>query len=222
MAIAILSGKIDLRNARRIAVPPGTVFGMLTVDQEIEGKKRNGAGWKRRFLLHCSCGGQREASLEKLRNGDVRSCGCTKIPSMLRHGMSSTRTYKVWAHMKERCTNPTCKAYPGWGGRGISFDKAWMVFENFIADMGEKPPGKSLDRIDNNGDYNRKNCRWATPAEQSRNTRRTITVSLDKVEMCIKDAAKRVNISHSAIRHRAKLLNGTLQDAIDYYAARHC
>jgi hypothetical protein len=220
MAKNTISHAYPIRNHCRLPVPPGTVFGMLTIIREAESKKRAGAGWKRKFLTRCSCGNERIAFLEKLRNGMVHSCGCANIKSMLRHGMSHTPTHKVWAAMKARCTNPTCRAFPGWGGRGIKIDKTWATFENFFADMGEKPPGRSLERIDNNGDYTKKNCRWATPGEQSRNTRRTLMVVLGGVQICVKDAAAHVGISGGMIKYRAKLMNGTLQDALDYYAAR--
>jgi hypothetical protein len=204
----------------RLDVPPGTVFGMLTIIRETDGHKRPGRGWKRKFMLCCSCGIERTVSLEKLRNGMIQSCGCTNRPSMLRHGMCLSPTYRVWTHMKERCLNPSCRAFPAWGGRGIKVDERWMRFENFFADMGEKPPGRSLDRIDNAGHYTPANCRWATAGEQSRNTRRTRTVMLNGVVMCIKDAAKQVGISAYMIQYRAKMMNGTNQDAVDYYAAR--
>lgn len=220
MAARTLPRTYAIRNHCRISIPAGTAFGMLTVIRETKGHKRPGAGWKRKFIVRCSCGNEREVFLEKLRNGMVHSCGCTKRPSMLRHGMYLTPTYKAWSHMKERCLNPSAKSFAGWGGRGILVDERWMVFENFLADMGEKPPGLSLDRIDNDGHYTPYNCRWATSEQQVRNTRRNRWVVLDGTRMCIEDAAKRVGISPYMIHYRAKLMNGTDQDAIEFYAAR--
>jgi len=85
------------------------------------------------------------------------------------HGMSRTRIYKSWCHMKARCDNPNDKKYPSYGGRGISYDPSWSSFENFVADMGACPIGYTLDRKNNNGNYCKENCRWASPSEQAFN-----------------------------------------------------
>lgn len=88
------------------------------------------------------------------------------------HGMRGTPTHNSWRSMKHRCLNPKGRQYPDYGGRGITVCARWMKFENFLADMGERP-GKeySLDRIDNDGNYEPSNCRWATRSEQQKNKR---------------------------------------------------
>lgn len=91
-----------------------------------------------------------------------------------RHGMDGTPTYRAWIDMKARCLNPTDHAYDRYGGRGIVVCERWGSFINFMADMGKRPEGLSLERIDNDGNYEPSNCRWATSAEQQRNTRRTV------------------------------------------------
>jgi hypothetical protein len=85
------------------------------------------------------------------------------------HGMTFSSTYRSWGMMIQRCTNPKHNWYKAYGGKGIKIATEWLDFKNFLADMGERPAGKSLDRIDNNLDYCKKNCRWATPLEQARN-----------------------------------------------------
>jgi hypothetical protein len=118
-----------------------------------------------------------------LRNGMTKSCGCLRRenPSHVTHGKRHTPTYEIWKSMKARCSNPRNKSYASYGGRGITFDPAWNSFETFLADMGEKPSGLSLDRKDNDGPYSKANCRWTTGKVQCRNKRSNSGFKLDGV-----------------------------------------
>lgn len=94
------------------------------------------------------------------------------------HGASHTRTYRIWAGVLSRCRNPLDKAWVRYGGRGISVCQRWYEYSNFLSDMGERPGNLEIERIDNDGNYEPSNCRWATDKEQSRNKRTTFLVSV--------------------------------------------
>lgn len=132
------------------------------------------------WLCRCDCGKETLVTRDSLiRRGDKRSCGCwTKEHGYFStrfkptHGAVKTPTYRTWSGMIQRCTNPATTGYGRYGGRGIRVCDRWLEsFENFLADMGERPDGTTLDRINNNGNYEPMNCRWANSKQQGENKR---------------------------------------------------
>ncbi len=125
------------------------------------------------WTCRCDCGTEIVVRGHSLRTGNTRSCGCLRKEyerqMSYRHGMSQSREYKSWAMMWNRCTNPNCNRTKRYHGRGITIDPLWGDFMKFYEDMGPRPPDTTLDRIDNNGNYTKSNCRWADMLTQAHN-----------------------------------------------------
>lgn len=157
------------------------------------------AGRTSHWICRCDCGNQvvmRRGNL--MRNRATTSCGCSRFS----HRMCGTPTYRTWSNMIERCSNPANKRYADYHGRGITICESWMTFSNFLADMGEKPDGTSLDRIDNDAGYFKANCRWATAIEQMNNTRRNTFVEYMGKRQTVSQWAAQLGIPECTLRSR--------------------
>ena len=159
----------------------GKRFGRLVVIEKTD--RRSGKGhvvWK----CKCDCVKEVFVSSSHLKSGRTQSCGCLQkertSEANTTHGQYQSSEYRSWQKMKDRCYNPNHKHYKDYGGRGITICDHWKdSFENFLADMGSKPSSKhSIDRIDNNRNYEPENCKWSTNKEQARNRRNQKDVKL--------------------------------------------
>ena len=151
----------------------GKKFGRLLVLQFSHRDRRN------YWVCKCDCGKTKTVNQNSMMAGNTKSCGCLHREFMVKLGKSKTThgrtmkdpTYQSWIDMKRRCLDPNRRSYKDYGGRGITVCQRWFKFENFLADMGDKPHGLTLDRKENHGHYEPENCRWATPKVQAGNRR---------------------------------------------------
>lgn len=162
----------------------GQRFTRLIVVRRVGSDRSGQAKWECR----CDCGGKTITLGGNLRKGNTHSCGCYHVDRTVevktRHGHarkgSVSSTHRIWWAMLERCENPKDTRYVDYGGRGITVCERWHIFENFFADMGERPSGRTLDRRDNDLGYSPENCRWATSAEQRKNQRSKAQIAADR------------------------------------------
>ena len=177
-------------------------FGRLIVIKRVDNDK-----WSHhRWLCRCVCGEEKIVRGSYLKRGDTKSCGCLRkeITSIthITHGRSKTKTYYSWDNMISRCTNPKNKYYHCYGGRGIIVCKRWLEFENFLEDMGEVPEEYQIDRIDNDGNYCKSNCRWVTRTEQNRNRRDNHLITYKGKTQCIAEWSEETGIPYSTLSSR--------------------
>lgn len=190
----------------------GRVFGRLTVMAEAAPYQPPTGKRQAQWLCACECGEETIVRGSLLRRGISKSCGCLRLEVLARsartHGLSSHSAFSSWRAMVRRCTDPNDVSYDDYGGRGITVCERWMSVAKFIADMGERPAGTTLDRIKNERGYEPGNCRWATPAEQARNTRRN-TCTPEKAQAVRALAA--AGVKKAAIARRLQLNRETVR-----------
>lgn len=179
-------------------------FGLLVA------KHRNGKNNNGRVLWRClcDCGNIADVHVSNLRTGETKSCGClSHLGNRLTHGhrkgKKNSLTYSSWCSMKKRCYDKTGEHYEYYGGRGIVVCDRWVnSFENFLEDMGERPKGLTLERNNNDGNYEPTNCKWATKEEQARNKRNNKFYTFQGVTATLSEWARRLGVGRSTLHHR--------------------
>jgi hypothetical protein len=175
---------------------------------------------KSQFLCRCDCGKEKIVALGNLKTGQSKSCGCLNDENRKgntwskKHGMSFSREYRSWESMLARCECITNREYPDWGGRGIRVCERWHDFNNFYADMGARPKGTTLDRIDNNGDYEPSNCRWATAKMQSNNRRSNTLITYNGRTQTLQQWADETGICSGTISQRIRKRGWSIEKAL--------
>lgn len=182
------------------------------------------------WICKCDCGNTVIVPGVHLVTGNTKSCGCRKIETSRQngsnnktHGMTGTSEYKAWQSLRDRCYNVDSQQYNNYGARGIRVCNRWLnSFENFYADMGPKPSSiHSIDRMNNNGDYEPENCYWATPTQQSNNKRTNCFHELNGEMLTVAQIAKKENIPVATLVSRLNRDNLSIEEAINKKANKH-
>jgi hypothetical protein len=191
---------------RSYGVPLQKRFGRLLF---VELAGFDGAPGKRRSLwkMQCDCGQQVVRTSNSIRSGNTQSCGClgneTRANSTRTHGKTGSPTYISWSLMISRCTNPKATKYEAYGAKGILVCDQWMgSFTQFLADVGERPAGMTIDRIDNSKGYEPDNVRWATPYQQAKNRSNVKLITAFGETLCLAEWERKTGVSRSTIRKR--------------------
>lgn len=192
----------------------GRRFGRLVV---LSLSDKNAAGGRTLWNCLCDCGAERVKPAKGLKCGDVKSCG-HRCPLWFakKHNGCRRPEYNVWSSMKRRCTNPSANDYARYGGRGIKVCERWMQsFADFFEDMGSRPsPTHQIDRIDNDGNYEPGNCRWATPTQQGRNKRNNRLITVAGETCTLAEWGERTGVITDTLADRAKRRGTPIEDEI--------
>ncbi len=194
----------------------GRIYGRLTVTEDLPNHIQPSGQACRRVRCRCTCGESIDVRLPHIKSGHTSSCGCYKkeLDGTLTktHGMSGTRTYVIWCKMVGRGTGKCDQEL--YADRGITVCESWLKFENFFADMGEAPEGRSIDRVDGDRGYEQKHCRWATTVEQARNQRSSIRVDYGGRNLILRDLADELGLDSQLVYHRYTQLGWTLEKSL--------
>lgn len=183
-------------------IPIGARIGILTV---LSHEKLPSNVRLRRVLCRCDCGVERAFVEEGLRRKKhARSCGCLRAgpTKSWARGSSYSSEYRSWIAMHKRCYRPLNGNYSRYGGKGVKVCERWHDFSSFVADMGQRPSGTSLDRIDSSGDYSPENCRWASQKQQQRNRSNNVLIESGCGSSTLSQHLEQLGIAHSTLPYR--------------------
>jgi hypothetical protein len=203
--------------SQRIINLTGKKFGRLTV-VSIDTERTSSGQLK--WVCKCECGNAVSICGQSLRESATLSCGCYHSDELTsrntKHGMSYSPEYNTWLNIKDRCTKPSCDKYQFYGGRGIEVCERWLSFDNFFSGMGLRPSAKhSIERRDNNGNYEPNNCVWATKPEQDRNKRSNRWIEYNGKRMIAKDWSDLIGIKSARFRYLLK--TKSIEQILDMY-----
>ena len=176
-------------------------YGRLVVDAFV-GSRRVGKQSKRFWRCRCDCGASVDLPYSALSTGNTRSCGCLGREANIKHGAYRDPTYGVWSAMHQRCRATSAPAFKGYGGRGITVCERWRDYKNFAADLGPRPTGGTLERIDVNGNYEPSNCRWASAKDQANNRRNNRRITHNGVTKTVAEWARDLGVSRVSVLYR--------------------
>lgn len=174
------------------------------------------------WLFSCECGNNKISKFYDVKNGKIRSCGCIHKKKLTerniansKHGYFGTPTYESWANIIERCCNTKSSNYKTYGAKGITICKKWRdSFEEFLKDMGERPEGLSIDRIDVSGNYEPNNCRWADAKTQARNRTNNRKITLGEKTLNLIEWSELSGIKPSTISKRIDKYGWSIEKAL--------
>lgn len=170
----------------------------------------------------CICGEQIDVGLANLKSGKVKSCGCYArevtqfqlgVSHGVTHGASNTETYRIWSDMRNRCKNSNNRGHKFYGARGITVADSWENFETFLADMGIRPAGLTLERLDNSKGYCKENCIWASVKQQANNRRSNLVITYAGRAQTLKLWCEELNLSYTKMAQRIQKLSWSVEKA---------
>jgi hypothetical protein len=194
----------------------GRKFGRLEVKALSDHRAKNN-----KILWHCvcDCGNETDVLAASLKRMTSQSCGCLRkemlSQSKTTHGKSASREMRSYSQMKQRCCNKENKDYAFWGGKGVTICDQWLdSFENFLKDMGERPANTTLDRKNNDGNYEPNNCRWATQTEQNRNRSNSKNITINNETKPLYVFADLFGVARTAVSQRINQYGWTIAMAL--------
>lgn len=201
--------KTVTKRSNRFKDLSGRTFGRLKVLRHAEDYVTPKGAKYPRCVCACECGTKKEIIVYQLVSGKVVSCGCygkaVRLTAALKHGRSRSRIYKIWQAIHQRCRNPNIPRYKHYGKRGINVCERWNQFENFFEDMGETySDDLTIDRIDNDGNYCKENCRWSNYEQQANNTSRTIYLEFENKRKALSVWCRERHMNYAAVLWRIK------------------